>query len=55
MQEFTVKFELEKETPNTLKFKEVPGEGQPPRIGALYLQKWVAGGAKRVSVTVKGD
>ena len=43
--EKTVKFKLEKETKNTVRFNEVPEEGQPPIIGTLYVQKWFAGNA----------
>lgn len=49
----TVEFEMEKETPNTVRYKEVPAEGQPPVIGTLYLQKWFAGSAKRVKLTIE--
>ena len=43
--EKTVKFKVEKETKNTVKYNEVPAEGQPPVIGTLYVQKWFAGNA----------
>jgi hypothetical protein len=46
-------FEIEKETKNTLRYAEV-GEGQPPVIGTLYLQKWVFKGMpKRILVTIE--
>ena len=51
--EKTVKFVIEKETKNTVKFNEVPGEGQPPIIGSLYVQKWFVGNATELEVTVK--
>ena len=51
--EKTVKFTIEKETKNTVKFNEVPGEGQPPIIGTLYIQKWFVGNATELEVTVK--
>ena len=51
--EKTVKFKLEKETKNTVRFNEVPEEGQPPIIGTLYVQKWFAGNATELEVTVK--
>ena len=51
--EKTVKFTAEKETKNTVKYNEVPAEGQPPIIGTLYVQKWFAGGATELEVTVR--
>jgi hypothetical protein len=36
-----VKFEMEKETKNTIRYKEITEGGKPPVIGALYVQKWV--------------
>jgi hypothetical protein len=51
--EKTVKFVIEKETKNTVKFNEVPAEGQPPIIGTLYVQKWFIGAATELEVTVK--
>ena len=46
-------FEKEKETKNTVKYQETPLDGEPPVIGTLYLQKWVAKGAETVRVTVE--
>ena len=51
--EKTVKFVIEKETKNTVKYNEVPAEGQPPIIGSLYVQKWFAGNASEIEVTVR--
>jgi hypothetical protein len=51
--EKTVKFKVEKETKNTVKFEEVPEEGQPPIIGTLYVQKWFVGNATEIEVTVR--
>ena len=51
--EKTVKFVVEKETKNAVRFKEVPAEGQPPIIGTLYVQKWFAGNATEIEVTVR--
>ncbi len=48
-----VKFKIEKETKNTVKYEEVPDEGQPPIIGTLYVQKWFAGTAQTLEVTVR--
>ena len=51
--ERTARFKVEKETKNTVKYNEVPAEGQPPIIGTLYVQKWFAGAAQELEVTVR--
>jgi len=48
----TVEFTKEKETKHTVKYAEVEVEGQPHVIGALYVQKWFAGSAEKVTVTI---
>ena len=53
--EKTAKFKIEKETKNTVKYNEIPAEGQPPIIGTLYVQKWFAGNAQEIEVTVKKE
>ena len=51
-----IKFEIEKETKNSVRYKEVPAEGEAPVVGSLYVQKWFAGTAKTMEVTLsKGD
>jgi hypothetical protein len=47
-----VMFTKEKETKGTIRFKEVPEAGQPPVIGTLYVQKWFAGDATAVAISV---
>ncbi|PCJ18349.1 MAG: hypothetical protein COB04_07440 [Gammaproteobacteria bacterium] len=47
-----VKFEFEKETKNSVRYKETPEEGKAPIIGSLYVQKWFAGSAKHIEVTL---
>ncbi len=47
-----VNFVKEKETKNTIKYSEVPEEGQPPIVGTLYVQKWFAGSANNVKITL---
>jgi hypothetical protein len=47
------KFEIEKETKNSVRYKEVPAEGQAPIIGSLYVQKWFAGTTKTLEVTIE--
>jgi len=46
-------FTKEKETKNTVKFEEQPKPGQPPIIGSLYVQKWAAGTATEVEMTMR--
>ena len=41
--QFNTVFEFEKATKTTFKYNEKPETGQPPRIGSLYIQKWVVG------------
>ena len=48
-----VKFEIEKETKNSVRYKEVPAEGQPPIIGSLYVQKWFAGNTRTLELTIE--
>ena len=47
-----VKFEFEKETKNSVRYKEIPDEGTAPIVGALYVQKWFAGNSKSIEVTI---
>lgn len=50
-----IQFEFEKETKNSVRYKEVPEEGKPPIVGSLYVQKWFAGNAKSLQVTIEMD
>jgi hypothetical protein len=47
-----VAFEYEKETKNSVRYKEVPEEGTAPIMGTLYVQKWFAGSSKTIEVTI---
>ncbi len=52
----TIRFAKEKETKNTIHYQEQPEEGQPPIIGTLYVAKFWARGAERLTVTLaKGE
>jgi len=53
MSKKTVNFEYEKETKNSIRFKEAPEEGQAPVVGSLYVQKWFAGNCKNIQVTIE--
>jgi len=49
-----IKFMKEKETKNTVRYKEVPAEGKPPLIGTLYVQQWFAADKQELTVTIDG-
>tara|TARA_B100000315_G_C14121630_1_gene382851 strand:+ start:352 stop:525 length:174 start_codon:yes stop_codon:yes gene_type:complete len=51
--QFSVTFTKEKETKNTIRFQEDQNDGQPPRIGSLYIQKWAIKEGVKVKVTVE--
>ena len=51
----TVQFQKEKETKNTVKFAETQSQGEAPIIGTLYVQKWFAGEATNIKVTVEAQ
>jgi hypothetical protein len=53
MSKLLVKFEFEKETKNSVRYKEVPEEGKAPVLGSLYVQKWYAGNTKTLEVTIE--
>ena len=48
-----VKFEFEKETKNSVRYKEVPEDGKAAIVGSLYVQKWFAGSSKSLKVTIE--
>jgi len=52
MSETKIKFELEKQNKNSVRYKEIPKEGMPPILGSIYVQKWYAGNSKFIEVTV---
>jgi hypothetical protein len=53
MTEVNVKLVFEKENKNSVRFKEVPEPGKAEVLGSVYLQKWLAGSAKSIEVSVK--
>jgi hypothetical protein len=53
MPEKVLQFEFEKATKNTNKYNEIPEAGQPPVVGTLYVQKWAARDAKRLTVKIE--
>lgn len=48
-----VQFEFEKETKNSVRYKEVPEAGKAPIMGTIYVQKWFAGDAKLLELTLE--
>lgn len=48
-----VKFSYEKETKNSVRYKEQPEEGKAPIVGTLYVQKWFAGDSKTLEVSIE--
>jgi hypothetical protein len=55
MDKQTLTFTLERETKNTIRFKE-DSNGQPPTIGTLYIQKHAVGNKppSKLFVTLTG-
>ena len=52
MSDKKVKFEFEKQTKNSIRYKEVPEDGMPPVIGSIYVQKWFAGNSKQIELVI---
>jgi len=53
---FELKFVLEKETKNTIRFAEAERPDGPPAVGSLYLQKYAhkqLGSPTEITVTIK--
>ncbi len=51
-----VRFKMERETKNTVRFEELQKAGEPPKIGTLYVQKWALNGldlTKDLQVTIE--
>ncbi|MFT7288117.1 MAG: hypothetical protein ACI87W_002232 [Halieaceae bacterium] len=53
MSKQTIKFEIEKETKNSVRYQEIPAEGQAPIVGSLYVQKWFAGSTRTLEVSIE--
>ncbi|MGY5453076.1 hypothetical protein ACVFI8_19365 [Agarivorans sp. MS3-6] len=52
MSKKVIRFEIEKETKNSVRYKEVPDEGTAPILGSLYVQKWFAGNSQTIEITL---
>lgn len=53
MSKKVLKFDFEKETKNSVRYKEVPDDGTAPVVGSLYVQKWFAGNSKSIEITIE--
>ncbi len=49
----SIQLTREKDTKNTVKFTEVQTPGEAPVVGTLYVQKWFAGEARNLTVTLQ--
>ncbi len=47
-----VPHETKGETKNCFRFEEQTSDGQPPKIGTLYVQKWALGGKQPARLVV---
>lgn len=53
MAKTVLNFEYEKQTKNSVRYKEVPEEGNAPVLGTMYVQKWFAGNSKNIEITIE--
>ncbi|MBI2845796.1 MAG: hypothetical protein HYX86_04545 [Chloroflexi bacterium] len=51
-QKSVVEFTFERATKNTFRYQEVVESGQPPKVGTIYIQKWVTGTKTPAKITV---
>lgn len=52
MTQTTIKFELEKQNKNSVRYKEIPEDGKPTILGSIYVQKWFAGDSKIIEISI---
>lgn len=48
----TIEFRKLRDTKNTVRFEEEVPAGKPPVIGTIYVQKWFAGDADKLTITI---
>jgi hypothetical protein len=48
-----LKFEIEKENKNSIRYKEIVVDGMPPILGSIYVQKWYCGNSKIIEITIE--
>lgn len=53
MAKTSLTFQYEKETKNSVRYKEQPEDGKAPIVGTLYVQKWFAGDTKTLVVSIE--
>ena len=53
MSKVLVTFSYEKETKNSVRYKEQTEAGKAPIVGTLYVQKWFAGDCKTLEVSIE--
>ena len=53
MSKKVAKFEFEKETKNSVRYKEITEDGKASIVGSLYVQKWFAGSSKSLQITIE--
>jgi|TARA_R110000822_G_scaffold59736_33_gene149199 hypothetical protein len=53
MSKVLVTFSYEKETKNSVRYKEKPEAGKAPIVGTLYVQKWFAGDCKTLDISIE--
>jgi hypothetical protein len=51
----TIQLQKEKDTKNSVKFAEVQTQGEAPIVGTLYVQKWFAGDATNIKLTIEAQ
>ena len=52
MSTVTVHCKFEKETNNSVRYKETPEEGTAPLVESFYVQKWFAGTTKSIDIII---
>lgn len=48
-----IKFEKEKETPGTTRYKEIVPDNREAIIPTLYVKKWFAKGRDKIEIEIK--
>ena len=50
-----IQFRKLRDTKNTVRFEEEMPAGKPPIIGTIYVQKWFAGDADKLTITIQKE
>ena len=51
----TIEFRKLRDTKNTVRFEEEIPAGKPPIIGTIYVQKWFAGDADKLTIIINKE